>query len=93
MNDIPNGGYGFDTQRSKWIASLRDGEPCDHRGCLSHISHPREGCGRVGGRRTEEPNHGNNREAASTLTTGVVSSAALMTPPLCFTNETNDLGS
>lgn len=29
---------------------------------------------------------GNNREAACTLTTGVVSSAALMTPPLCFTN-------
>ena len=28
---------------------LKDGEPCDHPGCLSHISHPCEGCGRVGG--------------------------------------------
>jgi len=28
---------------------LKDGEPCHHRGCLSHISHPCEGCGRVGG--------------------------------------------
>ena len=27
----------------------RDGEPCDHPGCLSHISHPCEGCGRIGG--------------------------------------------
>jgi hypothetical protein len=25
------------------------GEPCDHPGCLSHVSHPCEGCGRVGG--------------------------------------------
>lgn len=29
---------------------LRDGEPCSHRGCLNHISHPCEGCGRVAGR-------------------------------------------
>ena len=29
---------------------LRDGEPCGHPGCLSHVSHPCEGCGRVGGR-------------------------------------------
>lgn len=29
---------------------LRDGEPCKHPGCLSHISHPCEGCGRIGGR-------------------------------------------
>lgn len=29
---------------------LRDGEPCNHPGCLSHISHPCEGCGRIGGR-------------------------------------------
>ena len=25
---------------------LRDGEPCDHPGCASHVSHPCEGCGR-----------------------------------------------
>ena len=29
--------------------SLKDGEPCDHPGCLSHISHPCEGCGRIAG--------------------------------------------
>lgn len=29
--------------------SLKDGEPCDHRGCLSHVTHPCEGCGRIGG--------------------------------------------
>lgn len=34
------------------IANLKDGVPCGHPGCLSHISHPCEGCGRVGGRRT-----------------------------------------
>lgn len=28
----------------------KDGEPCSHRGCLNHISHPCEGCGRIGGR-------------------------------------------
>jgi hypothetical protein len=26
---------------------LRDGEPCGHPGCLQHISHPCEGCGRT----------------------------------------------
>ena len=35
-------------------ANLRDGEPCSHVGCLSHISHPCEGCGRVGGIRSDE---------------------------------------
>jgi hypothetical protein len=28
--------------------TYNDGEPCKHRGCRSHISHPCEGCGRVG---------------------------------------------
>lgn len=27
-----------------------EGQPCDHPGCLSHVSHPCEGCGRIGGR-------------------------------------------
>ena len=27
----------------------KDGEPCPHAGCLHHMSHPCEGCGRVGG--------------------------------------------
>ncbi len=29
---------------------LKDGEPCGHPGCLNHITHPCEGCGRIGGR-------------------------------------------
>ena len=29
---------------------LRDGEPCPHTGCLNHITHPCEGCGRVAGK-------------------------------------------
>lgn len=33
------------------IANLRDGKPCGHPGCLSHISHPCDGCGRIAGRR------------------------------------------
>jgi hypothetical protein len=28
----------------------RDGFHCGHRGCLAHITHPCEGCGRLGGR-------------------------------------------
>jgi hypothetical protein len=24
-------------------------QPCEHKGCLSHITHPCEGCGRIGG--------------------------------------------
>lgn len=31
--------------------ALPDGVPCGHAGCLSHLSHPCEGCGRIGGRR------------------------------------------
>jgi len=29
---------------------LRPDEPCAHPGCLSHVSHPCEGCGRIAGR-------------------------------------------
>jgi len=28
---------------------LESGQPCHHRGCLSHRTHPCEVCGRVGG--------------------------------------------
>lgn len=30
--------------------AVPEGVPCKHPGCLSHISHPCEGCGRIGGR-------------------------------------------
>lgn len=36
-----------ETQR---VDVLRDGEPCEHAGCLRHVSHPCEGCGRIAGR-------------------------------------------
>ena len=26
------------------------GQPCEHKGCLNHISHPCEVCGRIGGK-------------------------------------------
>ena len=38
-------------QKKRWLESLLDGVPCDHPGCLSHISHPCEVCGRIAGRR------------------------------------------
>lgn len=31
----------------------RDGEPCEHPGCLSHRTHPCEGCGRIAGGATQ----------------------------------------
>lgn len=30
--------------------NLKDGEPCSHPGCLHHVTHPCEGCGRIAGR-------------------------------------------
>jgi hypothetical protein len=30
------------------MVRLEDGEECLHKGCSSHISHPCEGCGRIG---------------------------------------------
>ena len=30
------------------MGSLKPGEPCSHPGCCNHITHPCEGCGRVG---------------------------------------------
>lgn len=35
--------------------TLKDGEPCSHPGCLSHVSHPCEGCGRIGGYKRAMP--------------------------------------
>lgn len=37
-------------ERLQRIRNLKDGEPCDHAGCLNHVSHPCEGCGRIAGR-------------------------------------------
>lgn len=35
---------------------LRPDQPCHHPGCLSHVSHPCEGCGRIAGRSPDEKN-------------------------------------
>jgi len=32
-------------KRMNW----KPGQPCDHPGCLSHVTHPCEGCGRIAG--------------------------------------------
>lgn len=32
---------------------FKDGQPCSHPGCLSHISHPCEICGRIAGQYEE----------------------------------------
>lgn len=31
------------------MSELEDGVACSHPGCLSHVSHPCEGCGRIQG--------------------------------------------
>ena len=33
------------------VDPLKDGEPCGHKGCLNHVSHPCEGCGRIAGKK------------------------------------------
>jgi hypothetical protein len=38
------------SQTAAMVEGLEPGEPCGHPGCLSHVTHPCEGCGRIGGR-------------------------------------------
>lgn len=47
----------WNTTFDKLAVIVADGQPCDHPGCLIHISHPCEGCGRIGGKGdvTENP--------------------------------------
>lgn len=40
-------------KRREWLEHLQDGEPCDHPGCLHHVSHPYEVCGRIAGKRID----------------------------------------
>lgn len=42
-----------------YTKQVRDYEPCSHPGCLSHVTHPCEGCGRMAGR-SVPPNDGGN---------------------------------
>jgi hypothetical protein len=32
--------------------NLKNGQPCGHTGCLNHVTHPCEECGRVAGKYT-----------------------------------------
>lgn len=52
--------------------ALVDGVPCGHAGCLSHISHPCEGCGRVGGVHSEK-NRGVGMQALRDICAGKIS--------------------
>lgn len=44
------------------IAGLSPDEPCHHQGCLQHLTHPCEGCGRIGGKYPDDAR--GNKEAA-----------------------------
>lgn len=44
--------YPAHTKLIDHTSHLRDGQPCSHPGCLRHLSHPCDGCGRIAGRRT-----------------------------------------
>lgn len=58
---------------NKW----KDGEPCGYPGCLNHVSHPCEGCGRIGGKSLwEMPN---NIKQALSESLGFESLAAVLT--------------
>jgi hypothetical protein len=36
-------------EKNQCLKCLPDGIPCSHIGCLNHLSHPCELCGRIGG--------------------------------------------
>lgn len=41
----------------------KDGQPCEHTGCLNHVSHPCEGCGRIAGESKTEKGLGEKCDA------------------------------
>lgn len=41
-------------EKLKPCQEYRDGEPCEHKGCLHHNTHPCEGCGRIAGHNKQE---------------------------------------
>lgn len=47
------------------VGDIRDplnGRPCGHKDCLNHITHPCEGCGRIGGKSVDHEGHGGTEE-------------------------------
>jgi hypothetical protein len=62
MSNYP-AGYNEPESLDHYLERLEDGEPCFHPGCLNHVTHPCEGCGRIAGKapqeaQTETPNAG-----------------------------------
>lgn len=53
MSNYPSG-YNEPESLDHYLERLEDGEPCYHKGCLSHVTHPCELCGRIAG---HWPNH------------------------------------
>lgn len=49
VSNYPSG-YNEPEDLNHYLERLQEGEPCHHPGCLSHVTHPCEGCGRVAGR-------------------------------------------
>jgi hypothetical protein len=45
---LRGGNYAF--PRVSRAAALPDGVACGHAGCLNHVTHPCEGCGRIAGK-------------------------------------------
>lgn len=39
-----------DEFRKLLFKEFTDGEPCSHKGCLNHVTHPCEYCGRIAGK-------------------------------------------
>ncbi len=50
VRDIRDGFVSYLEKRMEWRRNLVDGVGCGHTGCLSHVSHPCEKCGRIAGR-------------------------------------------
>ena len=42
----------WDEESATTMTQFKDGEPCEHTGCLSHHTKPCEGCGRIAGKST-----------------------------------------
>jgi len=38
--------------KAGYRAKYKSGEPCEHKGCLNHVTHECEGCGRITGEGT-----------------------------------------
>lgn len=42
--------FGKEDHTTEIVMVYQDGVACNHPGCLNHVSHPCEGCGRVSGK-------------------------------------------